>query len=106
MGIYKVNTDFGEAYGITIERDGKQLHLMEVVDGGDPLGENLLATPYLNRNLNIIESVEKEYIDFENTDNKQCFFWKVEGNREQSQKNFEVACDHYHKIYGVRKRII
>lgn len=106
MGIYKVNTNFGDAYGISIECNGKLLRLMKVVDGGNPLGENLLATPYLNCNLNAVESIEKEYIDFENTDNKQCFFWEVEGNREQSQKNFEVACNHYHEVYGIRNGVI
>jgi hypothetical protein len=106
MAIYKEKTDFGDAYGITIEHDGKTLRLMRVIDGGDPLGENLLGTPYLNCNLNIVDNVEKEYADFENTDNKQCFFWEVEGDREQSQKNFKAACEHYHKIYGHRKGIL
>lgn len=105
MAIYKEKTDFGDAYGITIEHDGKTLRLMRVIDGGDPLGENLLGTPYLNCDLNIVDNVEKEYADFENTDNKQCFFWEVEGDVEQSQKNFKAACEHHHKIYGRREGI-
>ena len=98
MAIYKQD----DAYGISIERDGKVLRLMHVLDGGDPLGENLLGCPYLNVKLETVESVEKEYADFENTDNKQCFFWEVSGNKEESQKNFKAACSHYHEIYGVR----
>ena len=102
MAIYKEDTNYGSAYGIEIERNGKTLHLMEVVDGGDPLGENLLATPFLNSDLKTVENVENEYIDFEKTDNKRCFFWEVVGNMEETRRNFEIACKHYHEIYGVR----
>lgn len=98
MAIYK-NDD---AYGIEIEREGKTLRLMQVIDGGDPLGENLLACPYLNANLQTVKDNEKEFVDFENTKNEQCFFWEVSGDKEKSQKNFEEACTHYHNLYGIR----
>lgn len=98
MAIYK----YDDAYGIEIEREGKTLQLMYVIDGGDPLGENLLGCPYLNTNLQTVKDCEKEFVDFENTENKECFFWKVSGDSEESQKNFKVACDHYHEIYGIR----
>ena len=76
---------------------------MYVLDGGDPLGENLLASPYLNKYRYTVESVEEEYVNFENTDNEQCFFWEVVNNKEESQKNFLEACKHYHDVYGVRR---
>lgn len=104
--LYKDTDSKWGSFGIEKVVPGKTFRLFQVIDNGDPLGQTLVATPYLNCDMETVENKMENLVDPDEGVSDDCFFWEVEGDDKQSQENFRRACEHYRTVYGVRGGIL